>query len=658
MRRTRGHWISILFVLGLVAAAAVGFATGTRPALGLDLEGGVSVTLTAPAGTPADVMSRAADNIRERVDALGVAEPQIFVTGPNVEVQLPGLARGTIEQRRETKWCLVGEDRADHGCLDTETDANAALEAVEVSVEEQFCLVDGTGGDLSCYASKDQADAALSVLAVGKQEGEFCLLGPTGQSLGCHPTKDEATSAKDAVTVASSVTRACLVGQTGLGCFQTERDAAAALEAIRVQRVDVRFCVVSSSDVELGCYLTRAQAEARQQETGQERLLELIGTTARLEFREVRRVIFQGDPAFEATPVDCPEGGSQEGCSFEDLAERDVVFLNENGTEKYLLGPVEMAGDGIDRATATYQTPGQNDPIGGWVVAFRLTGEGSDAFAEVTKRLAPAIEGQQGGQLAIVLDREVISAPAVTQPGGITGGSGEITGSFSEREARDLATVLNAGALPVELTKQEVVTVSPTLGEESLRQGLVAGLVGLGALCLYLAYYYRLLGVVTWFGMSIWSVLALGVVSLLGRTAGYSLTLAGVAGLIVSLGITADSYIVFYERLKDEVRKGKTPRSAVAPAFARAWHTILAADLVTILAAVVLYVLAVGSVRGFALTLGVATGLDMFVVYLFKRPTVFLIARSERLTNLRGFGLSSGVAARAAIAGPISGEAS
>src|SRR5207249_10904376 len=154
-----------------------------------------------------------------------------------------------------------------------------------------------------------------------------------------------------------------------------------------------------------------------------------------------------------------------------------------------------------------------------------------------------------------------------------------------------------------------------------------------------------LLGIVTWFGMIIWGTLAIAVVSLLGRTVGYALTLAGVAGIIVSLGITADSAIVFYERLKDEVRHGKTLRASVVPAFNRSWRTIVAADTVTIIAAAVLYLLAVGSVRGFALTLGLSTGLDMFVVYFFKRPTVFLMSRSWALTSLRGVGLRSGVAA-------------
>jgi preprotein translocase subunit SecD len=284
-------------------------------------------------------------------------------------------------------------------------------------------------------------------------------------------------------------------------------------------------------------------------------------------------------------------------------------------------------------------------------VSFQLKGEGVGRFADLTTQLATLPSGDPTKQIAIAVDRTIISSPQVT--GAITAGNGEITGSFTETEAKDLATQLNSGALPVELTRQSVQTVSPTLGSESLHQGIVAGIVGLVLLFLYLLFYYRLLGVVAWFGMSIWALLALALVSIAGSQFGYSLTLAGVAGLVISLGVTADSYIVFFERLKDEVRNGKTPRSAVQPAFKRAYRTIVAADFVTGIAAIVLYVTAVSSVKGFALTLGVATALDLFVVYFFKRPTVFLIARNERLVNLHGFGLTSGVAGEAEPGEPL-----
>ena len=276
-----------------------------------------------------------------------------------------------------------------------------------------------------------------------------------------------------------------------------------------------------------------------------------------------------------------------------------------------------------------------------WSVNFELDGEGTTKFADAT-RLAVNQPPPQN-QIAIAVDRTIISNPVVNSP--ITAGQGQITGSFTEQEAKDLASILNAGSLPVNLTQESVQTVSPTLGSESLDQGIFAGAAGLILLFMYLLFYYRMLGVVAWFGMAIWAVLAVTLISLAGKSFGYALTLAGVAGLVISLGVTADSYIVFFERLKDEVRAGRSPRTAVQPAFQRAFKTIVAADIVTGIAAAVLYFTAVSSVRGFALTLGVATALDLFVVYFFKRPTVFLIARSSKLSKMKGFGLASATGA-------------
>ena len=204
---------------------------------------------------------------------------------------------------------------------------------------------------------------------------------------------------------------------------------------------------------------------------------------------------------------------------------------------------------------------------------------------------------------------------------------------------------MNAGSLPVDLNRESVRTVSPTLGEESLHQGVLAALAGLALLLLYLLLYYRMLGIVAWMGMTIWAILAVGLVAIAGESFGYALTLAGVAGLVISIGVTADSYIVFFERLKDELRGGRSPRSVVQPAFQKAFRTIVAADVVTFIAAAVLYATAASSVRGFALTLGVSVVLDLFVVYFFKRPTVYLLARNRRLAEMRAFGLKAAAAA-------------
>ncbi|MFL5737383.1 MAG: protein translocase subunit SecD [Actinomycetota bacterium] len=649
MRNPRNLWLSIAFVLTLVVAVLVVYFTGTKPVLGLDLEGGVSVVLTAPSGTPKDVMDQALENIRNRIDALGVAEPQLFVNGNNIEVQIPGLARGTIEQQSKHQFCLIGQSQKDLGCFPTEDAANTALKAAQVKPSvTQACLVDKDGKELNCYGTEDAANTALKGLTAQQQNQQWCL-APTGgtPTFGCFGSQKEANAAKDAITTKVQQ-QYCVVGQDSkqLGCYSTQEDADAALSAIKVTEEHTQYCVLGSDGKVLpnGCFLTQDQAQAALQATGQDRLLQIIGTTARLEQRQVLQAITSGDPAFKTTPVTCPTTSATSSqpapdCTPQALEDKPVTFVSQNGATKYKLSKVLVPGDAISKATAVFNTGTSGQT--GWQIDFTMTPSGAKTFSDVTGNLVS--QATPENELAIVLDQKVISAPAVQ--GQITTGSGQITGSFTEQRAKDLATVLNAGALPVQLTKSQIQTVSPTLGKESLHQGLVAGIVGLIALALYLLFYYRLLGIVTWFGMAIWAILTLGLISILGRTVGYSLSLAGIAGVIVSMGITADSYIVFYERLKDEVRHGKTPRSAIVPAFGHAWHTIVAADTVTILAAAVLYVLTIGSVRGFALTLGLATLLDMFVVFFFKRPTVFLLARSERLTNLKGMGLTSGVAA-------------
>ncbi len=710
MRRTRGLWASIVFVLLLTLASVVGFATGAlQPILGLDLEGGVSVTLSAPDGTPDEVMEQARTNITNRVDAFGVGEPDIVVSGTTIEVQIPGLGQGTIEERAEPRSCLVGPDDENYGCAETRPAADDALaELTVVPQVAEACLVDAAGAEVECFPTEEIAKLAKKAITVapradasatpsasvtpgstpspaGGNDGDFCLIGTTGDRLDCFPTRKEAEAARDEFAVEVTEETFCVtdgagtaandeatptptpsasptsspasptpspsptptafsglsLGANELPCgLATEAAARTALGDAQVRTIDTLFCVISSGDENLGCFIDRTSAEERQRSTGQQRLLDVIGQTARLEERPVIAVVSPQDPAYAATPVTCASEAERERreCSFSRLETEEVVYEDEVGN-RYRLAPAVIAGGDIAEANAILGgTTGSE-----WTVSFQLTGDASGRFADATT--AAVLLPPPQNEIAIVVDRVIISSPTVQ--GAITGGRGDISGGFTEGEARDLATVLNAGALPVELTRQQVQTVSPTLGQESLRQGIVAGLAGLALLFLYLLFYYRLLGIVAWLGMSIWAVLALALISLAGLQFGYALTLAGVAGLVISLGVTADSYIVFFERLKDEVRGGKSARAAVQPAFARSYKTIIAADVVTGIAAVALYFTAVSSVRGFALTLGVATLLDLFVVYFFKRPTVFLLARNPRLVSLKGFGLEAGVAGEA-----------
>jgi len=289
-------------------------------------------------------------------------------------------------------------------------------------------------------------------------------------------------------------------------------------------------------------------------------------------------------------------------------------------TTKYLLGPAIMKGTDLSDATAGI-------PQGGfqWQVNLKFTGEGGDKFLKATTNISQRGQGQN--LFAIVLDGVTISTPSVENP--IPGGQAQITGTFTEAEARDLANVLKYGALPVKFDISSVETVSPQLGGDQLSAGIWAGLAGLALVVVFCFLYYRGLGIVVVLSLGAAAVLTGSLVILLGKAIGFTLTLAGIAGLIVAVGITADSFIIYFERLRDEVREGRSLRSSVETGWARAKHTIIAADSISLLAALVLYVLAIGSVRGFAFTLGLTTLIDLVVVFLFTKPLVTLLARTD-----------------------------
>jgi preprotein translocase subunit SecD len=318
----------------------------------------------------------------------------------------------------------------------------------------------------------------------------------------------------------------------------------------------------------------------------------------------------------------------------------DTVLLPLLGsTERMLLGPAELTGKIVQPGSAVAQL----SSTGQWTVNMTLTSSGSTGWDTMTQTYFHRIIG-------IELDGVVQSAP-ITQPTQSAWssfqGQVQISGSFSQQSAQALALTLNYGALPVRLIPQTTQTVSPTLGKASLKAGLGAGLVGLLLVLLYVILYYRALGLVVVSGLVVTAAALWAIISTLGHAQNLTLDLAGVTGLIVSIGITVDSYIVFFERLKDETRAGRTVRTSVDRGFKSAWRTVFAADLVSLLGAVILWFIAVGTVKGFAFFLGLSTLLDLIVTYFYTRPLVILLSRNERATEAKVMGISKGLAVSA-----------
>ncbi|WBO69435.1 protein translocase subunit SecD [Streptomyces camelliae] len=292
---------------------------------------------------------------------------------------------------------------------------------------------------------------------------------------------------------------------------------------------------------------------------------------------------------------------------------------------KYVLGPVAVDGTEVKKAQAVFDTQGAS----GWQVQMTFTSSGAKKFADITGTLAKNQSPQN--EFAIVLDGDVVSSPYVQSA--ITGGQAEISGSFTQQDAQSLANMLSYGALPLSFQEQSVTTVTAALGGEQLHAGLLAGAIGLALVVLYLVVYYRGLSLVAMASLLVSAILTYVIMSLLGPAIGFALNLPAVCGAIVAIGITADSFIVYFERIRDEIREGRSLRPAVERAWPRARRTVLVSDFVSFLAAAVLFIVTVGKVQGFAFTLGLTTVLDVVVVFLFTKPLMTLLARRAFFAN-------------------------
>jgi protein-export membrane protein SecD len=381
-----------------------------------------------------------------------------------------------------------------------------------------------------------------------------------------------------------------------------------------------------------------------------------VGTTAQLQFRPVTEIVPPNDPKYKQDPFKAVDCTKPDTYTATDNPDKEVVLCARDqagqlrpdaNSPKLLLGKVALGGTDIASARPQLATTGQGGvTTGQWETQLNFSGRGGDRFRDLTGKAACNPDGDPKRNIAITLDAVVINYPPVASDvqcnQGISGGSAVITGQ-TQAEAENLAPLISSGALPLKLDPQTRTTVSATLGADSLHAGLIGGAVGLGLVFLYVLLYYRGLGLVIWVGLVIAGALNVGIVIIMGDLIGFTLTLAGIAGLIVAVGISADTYVVFFERLKDEVRDGKTLRTSVDRGWQRSFHTLVSANAVSFLAALLLYIFAIGPVRGFAFTLGLATLIDFFAAWFFARPAVSLLTRLRLFQEGRFVGIRAAV---------------
>lgn len=422
-------------------------------------------------------------------------------------------------------------------------------------------------------------------------------------------------------------------------------------QAISIIRQRVNSLGVAESEVtSVGSGADRKIVISVPGDSGRE-IVDLVGQTAELRFRQVLAESsgVPGAATDTATPttgvsteinvrfaaLDCTKAENLQGTGADAVAD-NIVACSQDGLYKYILGPAEVVGRQVSEASSglDQQTGTQ------WLVNLSFNSEGTAAFGAITSRVVNLADPLN--RVAIVLDGLVVSAPTINEA--IPGGTAQISGGFTQQSASDLANVLKYGALPLAFDRGEVQQVSPTLGSDQLHAGLLAGAIGLLLVVIFSFLYYRGLGLITVGSLLVAAGLLYLTFLVLGHNIGFTLTLAGIAGAIVAIGITADSFVVYFERVRDEVREGRSLRSAVESGWTRARHTIIVADMVSVLAAVTLYLTSVGSVRGFAFTLGLTTLIDLFVVFIFTKPALSLLVRTKFFSSghpLSGFSSKS-----------------
>lgn len=602
MTRQKGFVPLVATTVISLGVCALVLVQGWVPVLGLDLQGGVSVVLQpvrggkAQARVSAEALEQTQRVIETRVNAIGVGEPDITIQGSTIVVQLPGIK----DQQRVLD--LVGKtaELRFRPVLEPPTAAPPDDAARQIAdLREELDIPEG----VTVQQIIDEETAAATEVdpAAAPEDPAAAPADPAAP-------EDPAVATTAAPTTTPS----------GEGTGGRNSAKAAWLRAQTTTTTPTTTTTTTTAPT----------------------------TTTTVFVPKNQWGVDVSDPNFQKlyqlqTLVDAAE--TEVTTTEDDVADQPVTLLgvpDEDGTQvKYSLGPTLLTGRAIETASATLVN-------GQWTVnpTFRGGQNGIDLFNQAASKCyngepeCPRTAGDRGA-LAVVLDGQVLSAPSINEPS-FGRDQIQISGSFTEQSAKDLALALRYGSLPIELEPQTVQTVSATLGSGALRSGVIAGLIGLAVVVVYMVAYYRLLGLITVGALLLTAAQLWAVVGILGETSGLALTLAGIVGIIVSIGVSLDSSVVYFENLKEDVIGGRTLRTAVDRSFDTAWGTIIKADVSSLIGAIILYVLSIGPVKGFAFYLAVSTVIDLALAYLFIKPATLLAARSKLGLRPSLFGIS------------------
>jgi preprotein translocase subunit SecD len=606
-----GRQLAVLGLLFVILYAIVFFGAGAKgdlherlqPKLGLDLVGGTQATYVASLenGQPPSQasMEEARKIIDQRVNALGVAEAEVVVEGNrNIVVSVAGEADDQLKnvgQAAQMRFRKVLKATGDNAAVAANPPAASAAPSGSAAPKPSAS---------TRTAPKITGSAAPSASTGGQGGGERAP-SPSPSASAPEPAPSASAAAPAPATTDIKQQRAAIEKKVGTAAWTAAGKLTDPVDLSTDPTAGVPFKAFGT--------LTGAEVNALTPEM-----------------------------QFNVPTIGCENQLDKRPNGAIDAIDQKVVAC-QSGAKMYL-DVAKVIGTDIDTAT-----PQLDQQQGQWVVSLDFTSEGQTKWTALTREaFQPAADdscltaaqalstGATHCLVAVVLDKTVISAPEIQ---GVLSGQSQITGQFTAVTAKELADQIKYGALPVTFEPAATQSISATLGQQQLEAGLLAAAIGMGLVAIYAFFYYRLLGTVIFLSLILSGLLTFGALVVLGRTTGFTLTLAGIAGFIVSLGVAADSFVIYFERLKDEIHEGRSARSAVPRAWARARRTIISANTITIMAAVVLYIVSIGAVKGFAFALGLSTILDLVVVFLFRHPIMTMFANTKAFMSPRVSGL-------------------